>query len=486
MRALAALAAGVALIVGGRAPAQAMRTERHAFAHAMELRAELLDAWLAAGRAPAATTIDRLREALVVMALPEVCDGERFDAVHVTLHAPRLPTIVVEGLAFDVELRDARGGLVAQASIEEATSADDLMRFRATCALPFGDAKPGEFRVDVFARGKDLARSPLGTRRVDLAPEFPARADALPMLIDGAAPRVAHSEQVIAALPEGRRDSLDLAVLRAVVLDVERAYAGEPRLPGAEPLRDLERAEEVLAAMREDRAALALLRGRVTIAVPIGEFAGRQGPLADHALVSIDCGDEGLAAMKRKPLVLVVPGAPSWGGDALRPDSPQTLHPAWTVDQLARAQFDPAGRFHVAVLESPGRFRSAPGLVRDALAVLRRILPIEKDLVFAIGEREGAYAVSRAAIEDAGSIDAAVLLDGASISRPELEAQPALHVAFCISADQASRGSLSTLAGVLAATGRARLLDVEGVPSSIAIGAHAKVIEAFLRERCGD
>lgn len=486
MRAIAAFAAVVALVVGSRAYAQAMRTERHAFAHAMELRAELLEAWLADGRLPAATTIERLREALVVMALPEVCDGERFDAVHVTMHAPRLPPIVVEGLAFDVELRDTRGELVGQASIVEPTSVDDLMRFRATCALPFGDAKPGEFRVDVFARGEGLERARLGSRRVDLAPEFPARADALPMLIDGAQERVAHSEQVIAALPEGRREGLDLAVLRAVVLDVERAYSGEPRLPGASPLRDLARAEAVLAALREDRAALDVPRGRVTIAVPIGEFAGRQGPLVDHALVSIDCGGEGLAATTKKPLVLVVPGAPSWGGDAPRPDSPQTLHPAWIVDQLARAKFDPAGRFHVAVLESPGRFRSAPGLVRDALAVLRRILPIEEDLVFAIGEREGAYAVSRSAIEDESSIDALVLLDGGSISRPELEAHRGLHVAFCISADNASRGSLRTLAGALAATGRGRLLDVDGAPSSIAIGAHAKVIEAFLRGRCGD
>jgi len=198
------VAAIAACCVAGAAGAQALRTERHAFAHAMDRRAAQLDAWLEGRKLPDAL-IERLRESLVVMALPEVCDGKRFDAVHVTLHAPRTPPDLVEGLAFDVELRDARGELVAQASILEATTAEDLMRFRATCALPFGDAKPGEFRVDVFARGDGLARALLGQRRVDLAPDFPARAEVLPMLIDGAQPRAEHSEQVIAFASQAQR-----------------------------------------------------------------------------------------------------------------------------------------------------------------------------------------------------------------------------------------------------------------------------------------
>lgn len=509
-----ALSLGVALACAVFGQAQAMRTERHAYALAASQRLDLLDAWLAATperqRAAAAgaakpndgnpyltlaaaraalagstapSVPEILRASLAVFALPEVCDGERFPAVHVTLHAPRGLPVAIDGLAFDLELVDGAGAIVASASLGDAVGSEDLMRFRATAPLAFGSAAPGRFEVRVFARAAAFARTPIATSPVLLEPGFPARADALPMLLDGSALRVASADAIVAGLPEAQRSGPGLVLLRALVHEVERAYSGEPRRPGADPRRDLERAEAALAALRADRDPWSDLRGRVTVSVPIGEFAGRQGELVDFALVSIDCGEDGLARLPQRPLVLVVPGVPAWSIDAARPASPQTLHPAWTVDALRRAGFDQDGHWHVAVMESPGRFRSASGAVRDVLRGLRQSLPVDPARIALVGEREGGYAAARAALEESGSVRCAVLVDGGAVAAAELAAHDALHVAYAISVGNPAQASLVAMAKAAAATGRAHVLPDSGAPWCIALGAHAASIAAFLQAR---
>ena len=197
------LTLGVALASAVLGHAQAMRTERHAFALAASQRLDLLDAWLAATperrRAAAASAAkpndgnpyltlaearaalagsaapavpEILRASLAVFALPEVCDGERFPAVHVTLHAPRGLPVAIDGLAFDLELVDGAGEIVASATLGDAVGNDDLMRFRATAPLAFSSAAPGRCRPASGVRSRwrgaplpETARASAGRRR---------------------------------------------------------------------------------------------------------------------------------------------------------------------------------------------------------------------------------------------------------------------------------------------------------------------------------
>src|SRR5690606_20573199 len=121
-------------------------------------------------------------------------------------------------------------------------------------------------------------------------------------------------------------------------------------------------------------------------------------PDAEIALVSLDLPTPD-AADEPKPLVLVVGGAPTWNETAHRPGSPLSVAPAWTFEQLRRAGFDAEGRFHVVAMESPGRFRNSPEAVIAVSRHLQRLLSVHAGQVFWIGEREGAWAVGRAAAD---------------------------------------------------------------------------------------
>ena len=519
-RAVEVLLVVAVLLSAPNLAAQPLRSERQAFAHLMDLRTELLDAWLAASpqRRSAAALVfepdgasdpfatmatalaalhgrkpgpfDRIRAGSVVLGLPQVVDGATFEDVHVTIHTPRLLPADFPPLVFEVELRDAAGALLTTATIggatepaaiSDSTSPEALARFRATAPLSMRGRAVGRYRAIARVRIDGGEPVLLGACEIGFDPEFPGRAGALPLVVDGRTDRVAAAAAIFAALPERRRSGLDAAILRGVVWSVERPYSGEPRVPGSDPELDLARAESVLAALQADEPALDQLHGRTGLGVPIGPRAGSFGPLADWAMVSVDvddCRSEDESRPASKPLVLFVPGAPSWTSDARRPDSPQSLHPAWIADQLARAGFDRAGSFHVAVMESPGRYRSSTGAVLDVLEQLRAILPVST--VFLVGEREGAYAVSRAALDPSTGVTRVVTIDGGAITRRELEAAPHISHLLIATANCPAAGSLEAITAAAAPTDRAHFTARPDIPWPLALAASASTIETFL------
>ncbi|MGE0142033.1 MAG: hypothetical protein AB7I19_02695 [Planctomycetota bacterium] len=499
------LSATVVTTLGLRA--QPLRAERQSFARLMQLRSELLDAWLrsdperradlaeafaaaddsdpfaatmsalAAADGRALDFLARVRGGTVLLALPEVVDGERFQAVHATLWSPRrlpdeLPPLVVE-----FELLEADGKPIARSRVDRRTAPDDLTRYRAKAELPLEDRTPRRLRVRALVALGDSEPALIHEKEVFLQPDFAKRAEKLPMLLLGTAPDVARHDGVFATLPSSARVGLPAASLRALTWSVEQPFSGEPRLPNAHPLEDLMAAEAFRDALREGEDAFAALKGRRTIAVPLGERSAAGSPLGDHAMVSIDFDAvrADRASGVRRPLVLVLPGTPSWSARLHRPDSPKSLHPAWTVEALRRVDFDSRGRGHLVVMESPGRFRSAVGAVLDVLEQLREFLPIDEVLL--VGEREGGYAVARAALSAPGVARRVVVIDGGGVTRADLEQRE--DVEFLVVGSNAS-ASLEAVTKLAEATGRARWRPVGAVPWPIVMPSAHDAIEEFL------
>lgn len=498
----------VALACAVPLAAQPMRAERQAHAQLMELRAELLDGWLAAKpearkacvdflasaddadpfacmasalallRGETPSVFDRVRAGTVILALPEVVDDDHFHELHVTIQALRLLPADLPEIVFDVTLLDATGKQIASATIDKGTTPDELMRYRATAPLPLNGAADGRYRAVVGLRLGGEASRPLGEVPVIVDRRFPKRAELLPMLIDGTAPRVEHARSVYAGL--AKASDLDRSVLQACTLRVERPYSGEPRLPLADPLHDLACAEAVLKSLQEGVHALTALHGTNLIALPLTAAPGDGAGFSDRIFATVDPdqlaprdGDD------RRPLVVVVPGAPIWTRAGHRPDSPQTLDPAWATAALRRVGFDD-GTHVLVVLESPGRFRSPTGAVLDALDRLRELAPGRE--VVLIGEREGAFAASRVALDPRSSVQRLVVVDGGPVTRRELEQREDLHVAVVLSHGLPANGSLLLVAQAASATGRVRVLEVGAIPWCIALPAAAPAILRCLDE----
>lgn len=493
-------------------PAQVLRTERRTYARLEALRNELLAACLVAdadvrasvaellggddggepyrllGRAIArargvvADAAAEFRSSLVLLALPEVVDLGRFDSVHVTLHVPRGVPQLDGARVFDVAVVDAAGEVVRSARIDDDTGDDDLKRFRATTAIPLDGLPDGRYRVRVHAslggalpRPTDVALE----ATVHVLRSYAERALRLPIWVDGDAGRAEVVERILAGIPESRRDPRSLAILDGASWGVERSFHGEPGDPTSDAVAELELAERVLANLRADRDALDGVHGRVTIGVPAHEGDG--GPdRKSFAMVSIDLPPADRSTVL--PLLVFVPGAPSWDHLARRPMAPEARSPGLLVDQLARAGFDGAGRFHVAVLESPGRVSSAPTALASVTTHLRAILPVRGERALWIGEREGAFAVARAALDTPSMVAGIVLVAGAPLGRPDLAGLDGVEVLAIAGTGHPSTPALRNLARV-AGPGPLRVIDAPDRPWPIAVGLSAPDIEAFARAR---
>lgn len=511
MRILASICALCVLAVDDARP-QAVKVERFAYARMQQLRAQLLQDVLVADPATRAAVAERLaappsgnpfadvaealaiargieiddafrvRAGLLVMALPEVVDPDERSELHVTVHAPRIVPEVGPSV-FEVELRDVEGRVVRRATIEEKTEVEDLLRYRATTALDVSDLLDGRYRVSVRTRigGETASRGDveLGAP-VAVLRGFKARADALPIVVDGAPERMENARRVVESIPAALRGRDDHAMLTGAVWQVARAYAGEPWTHGADAVVDLARAEYVLAGLRVGRPARHAIFGIDTTRSPtmtVGFPLSSDDEVQDVGTAVVPV----LAAGARDPLplVVVVPAAPSWDHTATRPLSPRSVGPGWALRQLELGGLSLGGsRFLVAALESPGRFPSAPRAVLDAVGFLKRILPVRDDAVVLVGEREGAYAVSRAAVLEPGLACGIALVAGGALSLPDLEKLGDTRVLVA-----PAHGHPSSLAlAWLAQQGRSNVtaLPADGVGWSTALGQHASAIQAFV------
>jgi hypothetical protein len=498
----------VAAALAGATWGQAPKVERRAYAHLQELRTALLEAYLALdddgrravaailaapdiggpfrqtaealarARGGAADAAAWFRAGVMSLVLPEVVDLGQFDSVYVTMNAPRVLD-PAGPCRFEIAVRDADGEVVRSASIDHSTEIEDLLRYRATTPLLLGGLPDGRYVVEVRTLldgegprpGDWLERAPVWVCR-----SFKERVLALPACGDLSPERRQEVEDLVAELPDSARSGPVRAILNGVLWQVERAFRGEPRMPGADPVADLARAEQVFANVRAGAPPLQGVRGRLVIGLPVG---GPSEGSEDLVAVSIELAESDTP----RPLVLVVPGSPVWNRDGHRPSSPASMMPGYAADWLARAGFDRDRRFHLVEMESPGRIESPSAAVPAVLRGLRDLLPLAPGGAVLVGEREAAWAVCRAAVADPKAVAALVLVCAAPLSRDDLAAMPDTRILAIAGAGHPSTASLLHLVEAGRRNGepdRVRLCGGETRPWPIALPLAAAELEAFV------
>ncbi len=507
-----ALAACLVLVDG--ASAQFMRLERRGYAWLQELRQQLFlrshDAELDVRRRIAARLAEvgsdtpftvvadalaiaagaepddlaRFRAGVMALVLPEAVDQDTYHEVHVTMYAPRVVPDVGT-CAFEVLLRDAKGETRHRELVTEKTAVEDLLRARPTVAIEVKDLPAGRYHVDVRTLVDDQpprAQDVVAGADFWIVPGFKTRAEALPLATDTTPETSLRVEQLASRIPESRRDAFSRAMLNGALWQVDRVYNAEPGAPGADPAAELQRAEAIYANLCANRPALHGLSGRMNLAVPVDRVPGEVGEPQVMAAVSVDVPDADHAD-HAKPLCLFVAGAPTWDAHADRPSTPESTDPGWLRAKLDAAGFDSEHRYHVVVLESPGRFSSAPRAVENALRWIERLLPIDGKRTVWIGEREGAYAVSRAAVEDPESPLGIVLATGGLLTADDLEAHPDLFVLGLPAQGHPSTSALLNLPRQFGGDRHARVLDPDGVAWPLVLAERAAAIEEFCETR---
>ncbi len=418
-RAIAALASLVGLVAADLA-AQPQR-DRRVFAHVMQLRHRV---WAEARGADAEirAAVARLlaedrsgnpllplrraqallrgvdadaaflwRGGLLLLATPEVPDATpddpaeampHFPDVHLTMHLP-FPIAEVGAMRFDLRVLDAEGEERWRGQLA-ADAVTDLRQFSTTTTAPLAELEDGSYRVAVDAfTGDEGPRpgDPVATAEFHVKRGFPEAALAL--------------QRRFEALSVDDRSA---RLLRGALAGLSRVFYGEPAAGRSRPLDELARAEAMLDNAERGRPVLDGLRGWVTVAVRTGD--DETGQLA----LRLPADDT------PRPLVLFVPGTPAWDPHWRRPTSPRSTAPQWLAEVLEAAEFDAEGEWHLAVLQSPGDFASAPGAITEAVAELRALLPVAGGVVLA-GERDGAVALSLA-MTRAPELARAVVLAG--------------------------------------------------------------------------
>jgi hypothetical protein len=330
---------------------------------------------LARARGVAADAAFELRAGVQCLASPEVVDGERYPHVALTMHTPY--RLSFEGaVAFRLRVLDDAGEVVWRGDIAHDTAPDDLTRFRATVQVPVAEWPDGAYRVEaelLLDGAGPRAADPRSRARFCVRRGFPAAVQALQR-------RAAELSR--AAAPGA------LAAVHGAMAELHGLYAGEPRRGQGTAGADLERARAILDNVAEGREPLAGLRGWADLAVATG--AG------EAVEVSVRLPADGAdASPPPRPLLLVVPGSPTWDGGWSRPTSPASASPHWLRDALEAFDFDREQRCVLAVMESPGRVRELDGAIAAVVAHLREGFGAGDELLL-VGEREGASAVTRA------------------------------------------------------------------------------------------
>lgn len=495
------------------ASAQSVDLERRAYARFEELRTDLLRLCLtapaarrsavaelladdgirhpfetmAAARAAVLDVEDddllRYRTGTMALALPGVIDQQRFHQVHITAHAPRIVPDLAS-VRFDVWIEDPSGQRLRELSITEPTGLQDVLRVRATDWLPTGGLLDGPHVVGMEAWIGDQGprpQDPVVRVPFEILPEFAERAERLP-LSRPATPEAGQQAQArLAGIPLDRRTPEALAVLAGATERVERVYAGRPRLPAAGPTQLLGNAETILGNLLGDRDLLAGLSGPVTIGLTAAARNGEATVLSAALEVP---AEDGRAV--HRPLVVFLPGAPTWDARATRPQTPDALAPEWLLERLRIAGFDREGELQAVVLESPGRIPYSGELLTRLTRDLQRLLSwTAGQPVVWVAEREGCFAAQRGLQAPPQGLRGVVFVAGAGPTATQVEDLEDLRLLAVPAQGHSSTKFLQHVAGAVADEERYACTEPNGIAWPLAIPLRAGAIESFVRELSG-
>lgn len=405
------------------------------------------------------------RGTLRAVTLPEIVDpdGDNPECrdLHVTYYLPY--TIGDPGaVRIEVTVQDGFGTDVWSGTVSDDTAVDDLLRYRPRCSVPGAELPDGSYTVRsrVYLDGEPpRAADPQTVFFFSVLRGFQARAEGL--------------FRRRAALQAGGLDPAPLAILRGVVGQVERVYAGEPAAGRRQHLRDLANAQQVVENLEQGRAATAGLAGRVNLALPAG-------PGEEVAFVALRLPVDD----QPRPLVLFLPGGPAYDHRSSRPASPRSTGPGWWGDILVDRNFDSAGRWHWAVMESPGRVANSGVALQSVLSALSELFEVAAGQVCLVGERQGAWVVSQSQTfpkpSDTPVAGLVVLVGGGNLSLDKLR-EGDLKVLGVPSQGHSGSTGLERL-GEMAASDSLSMLNGSTRPWPLVLGSALPEIGVFLEQ----
>lgn len=347
-----------------------------------------------------------LRGTMGAYVLPEVVDptAEKEDCrqLHVTALLPyALP--VPAGIRFVVEVFDKAGAKAVSAEFGSGAQLEDLRMGYSHVEVPASDLADGAWRVRVstWIDGN-------GPREADPVVEHTFH------VLRGYQKRVESAQQKILAVESGL-PSAERALLRGMLLEINRAYAGEAFDGESDAVADLERAERALRNLAGEKPLLDGLRALLPAALPSGG--------GDPACATLRWPTPKEGATKR-PLVCVLPGAPALDPRGRRPSAPEARTSRWAHRRIGDLGL--GDEWPIVWMQSQGAGLHYAKALPTALEAAHALLPTDGTTIF-VTELEASVAICFAdSLLD--SARALVLCGAGAFSRPQLERRASMPI----------------------------------------------------------
>ncbi len=340
-----------------------------------------------------------LRGTMGAYVLPEVVDPtsakEDCRQLHVTALLPYAMPMPGE-IRLVVEVIDPVGAKVVTAEFGSAAQVEDLRMGNAHVEVPVSELADGAWRVrmSTWIDGKSpRATDPVIEHTFHVLRGYQQRAESVQQKI---------------AVAESALAPIDRALLRGMLLEVNRAYAGEAFDGKSDAVADLQRAERALDNLAKKQPLLDGLRTLLPAALPGG----------DDAIVSLvlrwPTPQEGAT---KRPLVCVLPGAPALDPRGRRPSAPSMRTGRWAHRRI----FDLGlgDEWPMLWLQSQGSGIYYAKALPTVLAAAHELLPTDGTTVF-LTELESSVAICFAdTVLD--SARALVMCGAGALSRQQLD-----------------------------------------------------------------
>lgn len=347
-----------------------------------------------------------LRGTLGAYVLPEVVDPaaakEDCRQLHVTALLPYAMPIPSD-IRFVVEVFDKAGARASAVEFGSGAQLEDLRMGYSHVEVPASDLADGAWRVrlSTWIDGK-------GPRDSDPVVEHTFH------VLRGYQRRVEAAQQKILAAERGL-PPVEQALLRGLLLEINRAYAGEAFDGDSDAVADLARAERALANLAAEKPLLDGLRTILPAALPSGG--------GEPVSAVLRWPTQGGGAPKR-PLVCVLPGAPALDPRGRRPSAPEARTARWACRRVGDLGL--GDEWPVLWLQSQSTAMSYAKALPTALECAHALLPTDGTTIF-VTELESSVAICFA---DAllGSARALVLCGAGAFARPQLESRAKLPI----------------------------------------------------------
>jgi len=304
--------------------------------------------------------------------LPEIVDPdaskEECRSLHVTVLLPYVVPLP-QDVRFDLEVFDKAGERRFAMDFGAGRQIEDLRMGHVHVEAPAKDLADGTYvaRVSVLVDGK----RPSST---DYVVEHAFH------VLRGYQPRAEAVQSKILAVEAGLPMS-DRALLRGLMLEVNRAYAGEAFDGASDAVADLERAERALANLAAEKPLLDGLETLLPAALPTG---------GDKVLPAVLHWPVRKETDPKRPLVCVLAGAPALNTSGRRPSAPDARSARWLHRRVG--DFGIGEEWPVVWIESQKPSLPYAKCLPTALEAVHERLPTDGTTIF-VAELEAAVAL---------------------------------------------------------------------------------------------